>query len=235
MFDLKISEGFEYLVGSDEVGRGCLAGPVVCCSVIVDGHSNLKTVLKYLKDLRVTDSKKLSPKKMREINNKLFGDCFCELVGKAKISNVYNYYNTLDASLGLRACISTISPKFIDNKNILNASLYGMRTSGEKLVQPISNQKGIWLVDGNAVWRKSKSIKCDVIPVISGDSKSLLIGASSIIAKDFRDSLMKRVSIKYPGYGLDCHFGYPTKHHKSALKKLGSSPIHRKSFRGVTQ
>ena len=71
--------------------------------------------------------------------------------------------------------------------------------------------------------------------VIKGDSKSALIGLASIIAKEYRDGLMENLGIKYPGYGLEKHAGYPTKAHKEAIVKLGVTPIHRRSFKGVKE
>ena len=58
---------------------------------------------------------------------------------------------------------------------------------------------------------------------------------ASIIAKEFRDYKMALYDIEFPGYGLSQHAGYPTKFHKEALKQLGVTPIHRKSFKGVKE
>ena len=55
---------------------------------------------------------------------------------------------------------------------------------------------------------------------LSGDSKSLMIGVASIIAKEYRDSLMKKMDLLYPGYGLSRHSGYPTPQHKAAIIEL---------------
>jgi ribonuclease HII len=82
------------------------------------------------------------------------------------------------------------------------------------------------LVDGNA--RTDCGIYEEAI--VKGDSKSLSIGAASIIAKVFRDKIMEEYSKIYPGYFFEKHKGYPTKKHKQAIALNGILPIHRKSF-----
>ena len=68
-----------------------------------------------------------------------------------------------------------------------------------------------------------------------GDSRSVSIAAASIIAKVTRDRLMKEYDLLYPGYGLADHKGYGCQAHLDAIARLGPSPIHRKSFRGVKE
>ncbi|MBB3060242.1 ribonuclease HII [Microbulbifer rhizosphaerae] len=115
----------------------------------------------------------------------------------------------------------------IDRLNILHASLLAMRRAVEQL-QP---QPEFVLVDGNRKpdWRYD----CDT--VVKGDSRIEVIAAASILAKVTRDREMVALDRKYPGYGLAQHKGYPTKTHLQALKRLGSSPIHRQSFAPVRQ
>ena len=68
------------------------------------------------------------------------------------------------------------------------------------------------------------------LPIIKGDAKSISIAAASIIAKVTRDRMMCEYDEMYPGYGFAKHKGYGTKQHIEALKELGMSPIHRKTF-----
>jgi ribonuclease HII len=82
------------------------------------------------------------------------------------------------------------------------------------------------LVDGN---RKFQS-DIPVIKIIKGDSKSFSIAAASILAKVTRDRLMKNLAVQYPVYQWQQNKGYPTKQHREIIKKLGPSPLHRKSF-----
>tara|TARA_B100001248_G_scaffold58221_1_gene39314 strand:- start:220 stop:813 length:594 start_codon:yes stop_codon:yes gene_type:complete len=120
--------------------------------------------------------------------------------------------------------VSHVSPKIIDKINILNASIKAMHLSINKLkVKP-----NYILVDGNK-FKRFKKIphKC----VVKGDSKFLNIAAASILAKTFRDKLMKNYHMKYPEYGWKDNKGYPTLRHKESLKKYGIVDIHRKTFK----
>ena len=71
--------------------------------------------------------------------------------------------------------------------------------------------------------------------VVKGDAKHIEIAAASILAKVYRDNLMKTLDEKYPGYNFSKHSGYPTKAHKAAVAELGPCPVHRVSFRGVKE
>ena len=68
------------------------------------------------------------------------------------------------------------------------------------------------------------------VPIIKGDAKSISIGAASIMAKVYRDRMMTEYDKMYPGYGFASNKGYGSKEHMEALRKLGPTPIHRKSF-----
>ena len=84
------------------------------------------------------------------------------------------------------------------------------------------------IVDGNK-FKKYKDIEHRCI--IKGDSKYLSIAAASIIAKNYRDKLMKKLSEKHNHYDWHKNFGYPTKSHRDAIKKFGITELHRKSFK----
>ena len=115
----------------------------------------------------------------------------------------------------------------IDSINILQASLLAMK----RAVESLSIEPELVLVDGvhcpNIIYK--------VETIIKGDSKIPAISAASIIAKVARDSEMIALDSQYPGYGFSRHKGYPTKMHVDALKELGVSSIHRKSFAPVKQ
>ncbi len=70
--------------------------------------------------------------------------------------------------------------------------------------------------------------------ILKGDARCLSIACASILAKTERDALMRQLDAQYPGYGLAKHKGYGTQAHRSAIERLGLSPLHRKSFRGRT-
>ena len=176
--------------GCDEVGRGCLCGPVVAAAVILDDifEQNL-----------VNDSKKLNFKTRLELDDYIK-------------NNVKDY------------AIAELSPAFIDQHNILNASIHAMHNALDKLtIRP-----ELILVDGN------KFHPYNYIPhqcIVKGDSKVLSIAAASILAKNYRDQLMIQLHDEFPEYGWNKNMGYATKVHIEALKKFGPTKYHRQSFR----
>ncbi len=110
----------------------------------------------------------------------------------------------------------------IDSINILQASLLAMR----RAVEGLSTMPAHAMVDGNKLPRLSISAEA----VVGGDAKVACISAASILAKVSRDGEMREMDLRYPGYGLAGHKGYPTKKHIEALQSLGVTPIHRRSF-----
>ncbi|MBT4518645.1 MAG: ribonuclease HII [Halieaceae bacterium] len=113
----------------------------------------------------------------------------------------------------------------IDQLNILQASLLAMHRAVEAL-QP---QPEYVLVDGNRLPRWHYASE----PVVGGDDRVPAIAAASILAKVQRDSELVALERQYPGYGFAAHKGYPTPAHLQALRELGVSPVHRRSFRPV--
>ncbi|MFN4074655.1 MAG: ribonuclease HII [Cloacibacterium sp.] len=176
--------------GCDEVGRGCLCGPVVAAAVILDDNFEQNLV---------NDSKKLNFKTRLELDDYIK-------------NNVKDY------------AIAELSPEFIDQHNILNASIHAMHNALDKLtIRP-----ELILVDGN------KFHPYNYIPhqcIIKGDSKILSIASASILAKNYRDQLMIQLHEEFPEYGWNKNMGYATKVHIEALKKFGPTKYHRQSFR----
>ena len=119
--------------------------------------------------------------------------------------------------------IGIVSPKKIDKINILNASFLAMHRSIRKL----NFKPDLLLIDGNK-FNPYQEInhKC----IIKGDSKYLSIAAASILAKTYRDDLMKKLDAEFPKYRWKKNKGYPTKEHRESIKKNGISKYHRKSF-----
>ena len=176
--------------GCDEVGRGCLCGPVVAAAVILD--ENFKQNL-------VNDSKKLNFKTRQDLD-------------------IYIKENVKEYS------IAELPPEFIDQHNILNASIHAMHLALDKLTL----RPELILVDGN------RFHPYNFIPyqcIVKGDSKLLSIAAASILAKNYRDHLMIKLHEEFPHYGWKKNMGYATKEHQKALMKFGPTIHHRKSFR----
>lgn len=110
----------------------------------------------------------------------------------------------------------------IDRLNILHASLLAMK----RAVEALSTPPGHALIDGN----RCPDLPCSAEAIIGGDACEPSISAASILAKVTRDREMVLLDQQYRGYGLAKHKGYPTKVHVAALREIGVSPIHRRSF-----
>ena len=187
-----VADGFALIAGVDEVGRGCLAGPVVAAACILDIS---KPVPKGL-----NDSKKVREPQRRRIADQLM----------------------LDA---VAYSIAEVSAEEIDRINILEATKLAMRLAIEKL-RPSAD---FLLVDAVVLRQSPVPHKA----IVKGDSISYSIAAASIIAKVYRDNLMKAFDSVYPEYGFAGHKGYGSAAHLAAIRNHGPCPIHRKTFRGV--
>lgn len=120
--------------------------------------------------------------------------------------------------------IAEVSPSEIDRLNIFNATMQAMNRAVESLA-PLPD---FLLIDGNH-FKPVLPIAFET--VVKGDSKVFSIAAASILAKDYRDKLMKLLDADYPQYGFANHVGYATREHIDAIRRYGRSPIHRQSFK----
>ena len=190
--DQALAEGFRFIAGVDEVGRGCLAGAVVAAAVILDLSKPLPAGL--------NDSKKLSEKKR------------CQIEAEIREN-------------ALAFAVAQVEAEEIDRINILQATKKAMRAAIENL-QPKAD---FLLVDALQL----KEIALPQKAIIKGDAISASIAAASVVAKTYRDRLMREFDVIYPQYGFAKHVGYGTKAHFEAIRAHGACPLHRKSFRGV--
>ena len=183
------------VAGVDEVGRGALFGPVVAAAVVISVSQ-----LWQLREIAAKDSKKLSAKRREELAEAIKTVVTDWRIGYAKA-------------------------KEIDEINILQASLLGMKRAVEKLTP----QPDLCLVDGRF---KIPNLTLSQINLTQGDARSRTIAAASIIAKVWRDDLIVRLwANQYPQYHLAANKGYGTNAHRLALQQYGPSPQHRLSFR----
>lgn len=134
----------------------------------------------------------------------------------------------LDATLRdvATVAIGEASVGEIDQINILQATYLAMR----RAIDALPVRPDHLLIDGN---RMPPDLPCPATTIIRGDGVSPSIAAASIVAKTWRDLGMKKIAQQYPGYGWETNAGYPTKCHKSALRNLGVTPHHRRSFKPV--
>lgn len=123
-----------------------------------------------------------------------------------------------------RVGIGECSSEEIDRMGILKATFLAMRRAMEQL--PVVPDHA--LIDGNMM---PPGLPCGATTIVKGDAKCLSIAAASIVAKVYRDALMTRLDEEFPGYGWSTNSGYGTTEHREALKRLGPTPHHRRSFR----
>lgn len=213
------SQGYTHIIGTDEVGRGPLCGPVLACAAMFkDPNFEIPADKQKQFDL-IRDSKKLSEKQRDEIF-----EFICE-----------------HFHVGIGLC----DHETIDRINILEASFLSMKKAIQELKRnmesgilnmeknskfQIPNSRYIILVDGN---KEIPNLSMQQYAVIGGDRLCKSISAASIVAKVTRDRMMEKFHEQYPQYGLDKHKGYGTKLHMDALSQYGPCPIHRKSFAPV--
>ena len=126
--------------------------------------------------------------------------------------------------------LGIVSPKEIDQLNILRASLLAMKKAVESMKKPAD----FLLVDG-IFTIPDLVAECPQRALKQGDARCRAIAAASIVAKVIRDGIMTVQDRLYPGYGLAGNKGYPTAEHRAAIARLGVSPIHRRTFRGVRE
>lgn len=189
--------------GIDEAGRGCLAGPVIACAVILPPDFTLKGL---------ADSKSVPAKQRESIAAELRAKVIAWSLGivwPAQIDKINILQATFEAMA--KACASLkIAPTYLEIDG------------NQKIPRPVLSQ---W-------WKSSCKLPMQQA-IIKGDALIPAISAASILAKTYRDRLMAHFAKKWPFYGFETHKGYGTKHHFEALKKYGPSPFHRLTFKGV--
>lgn len=200
---LQNSSGTGFTAGIDEVGRGCLAGPVVACAVVL--HDTLPP--------GVTDSKKLSANKRLALEPRIKQCCTYAfgIVWQQRIDAINILQATFEA-MAQAVCHLQLSPAvlLIDGNKTIPKSIFDHRWQ-RHFQEPLPRQTAI----------------------IHGDSQIGAIAAASILAKNFRDRVMQRLARHWPVYGFERHVGYGTKSHLLALQQFGPCPLHRLTFRKV--
>ena len=220
------ADAIAYEVGVDEVGRGCLCGPVLAAAVVLPSVAEIRAPANWEMWRCVKDSKKLSEKKRAELSAFIRKHC------------IYGF--------------GWMPPTEIDRVNILQATMKAMHVALDECFRhptwdtyPTGRRRVQIRVDGNHFrpyvppgedtedqW--SLAPEC----VVNGDNTYLCIAAASIIAKEERDTYMKRLVQSEPQmdvYGLTKNKGYGTKVHLDALRTHGATPHHRQSFRPVKE
>ncbi|WP_264522999.1 ribonuclease HII [Flavobacterium sp. N502536] len=196
--------------GTDEAGRGCLAGPVTAAAVILPAD---------FENQILNDSKQLSEKTRSLLKPVIEEQAVCFAVTHL-LPDEIDEINILNASMkGMQECVLKLNPTpefiIVDGNRSLNAKLGLKNTVGKQfttaeieLLKSIPNQS-----------------------IIKGDAKFLSIAAASVLAKTYRDEYMDLIHEEFPMYNWKKNKGYPTKEHREAIKKYGTTKYHRMSFR----
>ncbi len=203
--------------GTDEAGRGPLAGAVFAAAVILPEMNFTEedcAEVSFVTEFGVGDYRWMSllndSKKLNEQQR-----------------NLLRKYIERDA---ISWAISEVTPQEIDEINILNASILGMHRSLAQLTpQPMHI-----LVDGNKFkpyMPEGQILSVPYKTVVKGDATYMSIAAASVLAKTYRDDYMLQLHQQFPQYAWDKNKGYPTPQHREAIRKFGLSPYHRKTFR----
>ena len=212
---------FSIECGTDEAGRGCLAGPVTAAAVILPNNITDTTTDEVVFFLQtINDSKQLSEKK-REVLR--------PIIEKIAVS----------------FAVTHIFPDEIDEINILNASLKGMQKSIVKLNptplyiivdgnRSLLSKKGFYNASGEPFTEQEMDVLLQIpsTSIVKGDSKYLSIAAASVLAKTYRDEYMNALHNQFPMYNWQQNKGYPTQKHRESIQKFGLTVHHRKTFRG---
>jgi ribonuclease HII len=185
-----INNGYKYIAGVDEVGRGAWAGPVVASAVILP---------KFHRFYQIRDSK-LIDRSMRE-----------KLARRIKKESLW--------------AIGKASSSEIEKIGLHKATLLAFK----RALFSLSRRPDFVLVDAYRI----PEIEIEHRPIKKGDMVCASIAAASIVAKVHRDSLMRRLHLRYRRYFFNKHKGYGTRLHQERLAKYGPCEIHRKSFEPI--
>lgn len=206
-FSLKKIKSSDFVLGVDEAGRGAWAGPVVAACVAWIGRNPVKSVLR--------DSKKMTAKEREKTYEEIL-----QLAHAGKlVCWIGIIENTVIDTAGIREA----------NRQAMEIALRAIKNEELKM----KNWEIFLFIDG----RDNYSFSISDLPIpeyiIRGDSKVKQIMAASILAKVTRDRIMIEFEKTFPWYGFEKHKGYGTEIHQKALKKLGASEIHRKSYEPI--
>jgi len=222
------SKGLTNIFGVDEVGRGALAGPVVCGCVVYDSKESRYFEKDLQKsEIRIDDSKKLSKKEREKAchwilqNSKSYG------LGLADVDEI-NFRGIVKATnSGFRRAVKECESRGDIRINILLTDAFyipnirGISIPLKRLRKGVFHPKLIGL---------DKIVSLKQVPIIRGDSVSFSIASASIIAKVKRDNMMNSYSKLFKGFAWYKNKGYGTKNHIESIQKRGSTKLHRKLF-----
>lgn len=216
------------VIGVDEAGRGCFAGPVIAAAVWMRRDFYETASCRRIRS-GIRDSKELSPEEREKALRNLEK---CREEG------------------GVAFAAGSGSVEEIEEFNILGATRLAMKRALDELLEVTGWQGDVWanVAEGDLFFSKEKAARRAARPVIlidglplkpffyphqalvKGDGRSFAIAAASIVAKVTRDRLMAELHEDFPLYGFDTNKGYGTPHHLKAITRHGIGPFHREKF-----
>jgi ribonuclease HII len=208
-----VKQGYKYILGLDEAGRGPWAGPLVaaCCGV---SNSDLYTLQERLASLRpiINDSKKMTSQNREKIYRMIIEDEFV---------------------VPVKYAVSVIDVPELNQLGLACAAKKVLADAVNELVSKyrIDKSEAYLLIDAFPVL----GVAIDQSPIIKGDAKCITIALASIIAKVTRDEIMTGIDARWPEYGFGQHKGYGTKKHLKALKEYGICPAHRTGYKPIIE
>ena len=235
-FERKLwKRGFKHIGGVDEVGRGCFAGPVVAAAVAFAPRTAL-TLRRELrlrsqgasvrgKPVKINDSKKLTARQREKAAKWIKENALTWGIGEAKVAEINRLGMGAATLSAFRRAVSDANKhRHLRIEYLLIDAFYIPYIRGFPII-----------IKNNFKDRKRPKMrngKGRQLAIINGDEKSITIGAASIIAKVYRDKLMRKLSKnpKYKNYGWGKNKGYGTKKHQEAIRKYGITNLHRKTF-----
>ena len=203
-----LNQSTRFLIGVDEVGRGAIAGPVAVGVSLIDRDSG---AIAQPWPAKLKDSKLISG----AVRQAIEPECRTWLAGHA---------------------VGLASAAEIDEQGIVAAlALAAGRAIEELLDAPglrpqIASDGCVVLLDGSHNWLAGKASGLKVVSRVKADRDCVSVAAASVIAKVYRDDLMTELAQVHEGYGFDGHKGYASASHIEAIRAIGPSPAHRKTW-----
>lgn len=185
------------VIGTDEAGRGALAGSVFAAAVYLTPEQE-----RELLAMNLRDSKLMTPLRREKLFKAMNEMCVMWRAYSGDIAR-------------------------IESDNILQASLWAMKMSVERLARALNNEPSCVIVDGN---ERIPDLNFPQWVLIQADKFIPSVSAASVIAKVIRDRYMMKLDEKYPGYNFIKNKGYPTREHIEYIRHKGITEIHRESF-----
>lgn len=227
--------GYRVVAGADEVGRGAWAGPIVAGAVVfAPAPQNKISKIKNQKGVRIDDSKKLTPKERERAEKWIKKNALCWGLGQASVSEINKYGMGKASKMAFRRAVGECNKKLGYRWSVisLQSSVVSRqlsdnrkpRTETRKLKTEFLLIDAFYLPYTRGIRRKNQ------LAIVNGDEKCFSIAAASILAKVYRDKLMRKLSRRYPRYKWAKNKGYGTREHQDAIRKYGITRLHRRKF-----